>query len=117
MISREHRFHGRGSLKYVYKNGQTVRGEALNLRYCANPRRSSYRAAIIVSRKVSKSAVVRNRIRRRLYECLRLQADQLNTPSDIVLTVFSDYLEHAPAAEVERLVRDLLARAKLLSPA
>ena len=76
MISVRHRFHGYGSLRTVYQRGQTVRGPAITLKYrYRGPQRQPYRVAVVVSRKVHKSAVVRNRIRRRLYEIVR-QADQ-----------------------------------------
>ena len=52
MISQAHRFHGRNSLRFVYQRGQQVRGGALSLRYASNPRRQSYRMAVVVSRKV-----------------------------------------------------------------
>ena len=71
MISRKHRFHGYGSLRYVYQNGKTVRGPLASLKYVHNPRRDSYRFAIVVSKKVNKSAIVRNRIRRRLFAIIR----------------------------------------------
>jgi ribonuclease P protein component len=66
MLSRTHRFHGYGSLKKVYANGKSVRGGLIGLKYLAGGSKP-YRVAVVVSKKVHKSAVVRNRIRRRLY--------------------------------------------------
>jgi ribonuclease P protein component len=60
MISRAHRFHGYNSLNFVYRNGQTVRGPLFAIKYTINPKRKSYRAAVVVSKKVNKSAVARN---------------------------------------------------------
>ena len=88
MISRQHRFRGYGSLKYVYKNGATVRGPLFAVKAIENPKRDSYRLAVVVSRKVNKSAVARNRIRRRLYEAVRQLEVDIIRPYDIVLTVF-----------------------------
>ncbi len=64
MISRKHRFHGYGSLKYVYKNGAAVRGPLFAIKFVENPKRDTYRLAVVISRKINKSAVARNRIRR-----------------------------------------------------
>ncbi len=90
MISRSRRFHGFNSLKFVYRSGQTVRGPLFSIKYALNPRRQNYRLAVVVSRKVHKSAFGRNRIRRRLYEIVRQLEPKINQPFDIVLTVFHD---------------------------
>lgn len=114
MIGRSHRFHGYGSLRYTYQHGQTVRGPLCSLRYVQNERRKSYRLAIVVSKKVSKSAVVRNRIRRRLFEAMRQHEAELKQPYDMVLTVFSDQVAEIPAEEVTRLVKAQLKQAKII---
>ena len=111
MIARGHRFHGYGSLRYVYQNGKTVRGPLTALKFVANPRRSDYRLAVVVSKKVNKSAVVRNRIRRRLYEAFRRQ--EIKTPVDMVLTVFHEQVATLPAEELETLVRAQLRQAEI----
>ncbi len=114
MIARKHRFHGHGSLRFVYQHGQTVRGQMSSLKYIANDRRSTYRLAVVVSKKVSKSAVVRNRIRRRLYEAVRTHESAIRGPYDIVLTVFSEQMATVPAKELEKAITDQLKRAKII---
>jgi ribonuclease P protein component len=115
MISSAFRFHGHSGLHFVYNRGQTVRGPSLTLKFARNPKRHDYRCAVVVSKKVSKSAVVRNRIRRRIYECVRLHQDQLQA-YDLVFTVFSDSFATMPAADVQKLVLRQLAAAKLIAP-
>lgn len=100
MIGQKHRFRGSGSLRYVYSRGQTIRGPLFLIKSVLNDRRDSYRAAIVVSRKVHKSAVKRNRIRRRLYELIRLLDPQITEPYDIVITILSD--------QVAKTDRDIL---------
>ena len=39
MLSAQHRFHGHGSLRYVYKNGQAVRSHLITVKYTSNPYR------------------------------------------------------------------------------
>jgi ribonuclease P protein component len=90
MITQAHRFHGRSSLRFVYQRGQNIRGQELSLRYVLNTRIPRYRVAVVVSRKVSKSAVVRNRIRRRIYEIIRNAASGITEPYDLVFTVYSE---------------------------
>ena len=114
MISRQNRFHGYNSLNFVYRRGESVRDYHLALRYIRNPRRSTHRIAVIVSRKVDKSAVQRNRIRRRLYEVVRLHESAINGPYDIVFTVFSGQLADVPADKLARIVIGLCHKAGII---
>lgn len=114
MISRSHRFHGHNSLRYVYQHGRVVRGPLTAIKYIENQKRSTYRVAVVVSKKVSKSAVKRNRIRRRLYEQVRLNQDEITRPFDIVITVFHDQLAELPSDEVKRLVKAQLRQAGII---
>ena len=114
MIARKHRFHGYGSLRYVYQHGQTVRGPIIAMKFATNPKRQDYRLAVVVSKKVSKSAVKRNRIRRRLFEAVRLEADGFKEVYDIVLTVFNDELLNLPSTDVRKMIRAQLKQGRLL---
>lgn len=115
MISRMHRFHGFNALRGVYTKGQTVRGPLMAVRFIYNDRRSSYRAAVVVSRKIHKSAVVRNRIRRRIYEVIRRLEPRIVRPFDIVVTVFSDQIAEMDAGMLERAVAEQLVKAKIVA--
>ncbi|MDB5186361.1 MAG: putative Ribonuclease [Candidatus Saccharibacteria bacterium] len=115
MITRSHRFHGHGSLRYVYQHGKTVRGPLCALKYAQNDRRNTYRLAIVVSKKVHKSAVVRNRIRRRLYEAFRLETATLTAPYDMVVTVFHEQIAEMPAEELRRMVHAQLKQSEILT--
>ena len=110
MLSREHRFHGYTSLNFVYRHGTTVRNQHMALRYARNPKRLSYRVAVIVSRKVHKSAVQRNRVRRRIYEIVRAGKPVI-MPYDLVFSVYSEQIVETPPAELAHLVARLLAKA------
>jgi len=115
MIAKLHRFHGLTSLRLVYGRGQTVRGSALAVKYIQNSRRDTYRAAVVVSRKTHKSAVVRNRIRRRIYEIIRGMEPEIVKPYDIVVTVYSDQVADLPAADLRTVMADLLQKAGIAS--
>lgn len=110
MIGRAHRFHGYGSLKRVYQNGQSARSSQLNLRFATRSQGRPYRVAVVVSRKVSKSAVVRNRIRRRIYEVVR-QAPNVPAATDLVFTVFNEQLAELDAAQLAATIHELLQKA------
>ena len=114
MITRVHRFHGYSSLRFVYRNGQTIRGTQAALKYIRNDRQRTWRLAVVVSRKVSKSAVVRNRIRRRIYEIVRLQQDSISLPYDIVVLVFSPQLTELEPDRLTNLILELFVKAGII---
>lgn len=119
MIGRANRFHGYNALRHVYSRGQTARGPQVSLKYMTNLRRessiSSFRAAVVVSRKVHKSAVVRNRIRRRIYEIIRGQAANFDKPYDLIITVFSEQFANMPAPDLRQQITSQLERANIIT--
>jgi ribonuclease P protein component len=114
MITATHRFHGRSALRFVYQRGKTVRGGELSLRYAYNDRIAGYRVAVVASRKVSKSAVVRNRIRRRIYEIVRLEGERITKPYDLVFTVYNEAAAKLAHKRLSETVIGCLERAGVL---
>ncbi|MDO5343410.1 MAG: ribonuclease P protein component [Candidatus Saccharibacteria bacterium] len=113
MLEQKHRFHGHGSLRYVYAKGQAVRSSQMTVKYITNPRRASSRFSVVVSKKVFKSAVRRNRIRRRIYEIIRLELPRLKGHTDVAVMVFSPEIFSMPHAEVKRMVTHAFSTAGL----
>jgi len=98
----------------VYQRGQNIRGSLVSLKYAKNQQQQTYRVAIVVSRKVSKSAVVRNRIRRRLYEIVRKHAARITEPHDFVLSVYGEEVSTIPHIALEKMVTEQLKQAGIL---
>lgn len=115
MISNKHRFHGHNSLRYVYAHGRTVRSTVLGIRIAENSRQSKYRCAVVVSKKISKSAVQRNRMRRRIYEIIRRSEPIMSVSVDIVVTVYNESVATMPANELENTIIKLLKQAKIVA--
>jgi ribonuclease P protein component len=113
MLSIIHRFHGHGSLRYVYKNGRAIRSHLVTIKYVSNSHRKHSRFAVVVSKKVHKSAVGRNRIRRRLYEIVRHELPRIKMPHDVAIMVFSSELIALPHEETVQMIRDLFTQADL----
>jgi ribonuclease P protein component len=111
MIPGAHRFHGYGSLRSVYQRGQTARGQLVSLKHAQRGSNRPYRVAVVVSRKVSKSAVVRNRIRRRLYEAVRMTGSAIPPGSDLVFTVYGEQVAEIAPAKLQAAVDELLQKA------
>lgn len=112
MISMRHRFHGHGGVRAVYRDGRTVRGPLMTIKYMDRGKKPGYRAAVVVSKKVHKSAVTRNRIRRRVYEIIRQADPGLREHKDLVLTVFSGQVADMEASDLRQAVESLLAKAR-----
>lgn len=99
----------------MYSRGATIRGSLASLKYVLNDRRSEYRLAVVVSKKVSKSAVKRNRIRRRVYEVFRLEGGHITKPYDMVVTVFQEKAASLPYELLKKEVVELMKKAGIIS--
>ncbi len=113
MIASLFRFHGHNSLRYVYSKGKAQRSQLFTVKYTQNSRRKNPRFSIVVSKKVIKSAVGRNRIRRRLYEYVRLNMDRLNDVYDIVIICTSAELRTLPFSHISEQLNQLFDKASL----
>jgi ribonuclease P protein component len=87
-----------------------VRGQSLALKYCKNQKRTDYRLAVVVSKKVHKSAVTRNRIRRRVYEIIRKKTD-LKDAYDMIISVYDEGVATCTNDKLESQVIALIAKA------
>jgi ribonuclease P protein component len=67
----------------IFKNGKTVKGSFLILKFIPN-NLDSDRHAFMVSKKVSVRAVIRNKIRRRLSESVRLLEKNSKDKKDVI---------------------------------
>lgn len=114
MLAQKHRFHGYGSLKGVYSRGQGFRGSLISVKFIGDSSRQNkakaYRVAVVVSKKVHKSAVVRNRIRRRLYELVRMADTQPQPGTDVIFTVFSEQVAELESAKLKTMIDELLKK-------
>lgn len=114
MLGRAHRFHGYNSVQPIYRQAQTVRADGCSLHFKPNPRRRDYRLAVVVSKKVAKSAVQRNRIRRRVYELVRTSVT-IPEAHDLIITVFDADLASQPSAELAKTIQTLFQKSGLTS--
>jgi ribonuclease P protein component len=103
VLSKTNRFHGYGSLNYVYRKGQTSRSPYCAMKFVPG-KYDNYRVSVVVSKKVAKSAPERNRIRRRVYEAIRLNDKSLKN-QDIVITIFDDRFLTMPFDELQKSIR------------
>ena len=112
MLSKKYRFHSRGGVKYVYKHGKTIRRPKVSLVFAPNARGFT-RVAVVVSKKVMKTAVGRNRIRRRVYEALRVNFEMIPKRSDYIFVIYSKSVGKISFGELEKMLGELVAEAKV----
>jgi ribonuclease P protein component len=117
MISTLYRFHGHNSLRYVYANGRAIRTQAMTLKTTTNDRRKYSRFSVVVSKKVIKGAVGRNRIRRRLYEYIRTHIDDIDGIHDVVLICTSSELRTLPYEDLRSQLDQLFIKSGLFKEA
>ncbi len=111
MLSAKNRFHRRNHVNRVYREGKSARSGALSLKYRVAPKGEEVKFAVAVSKKVSKSAVKRNRIRRRIFELLRQEIDGLPPGFEGVLGVFDASISDLPHDQLKKHVHNLLNQA------
>jgi ribonuclease P protein component len=112
MLTRSNRFHGHGGVRRAYRLGRPIRSHNATLHVLRNDKVRRTKVAVVVSRKVDKSAVRRNRIRRRIYELVRPELHMFTNPTELVFTVYSVELATMPSQELQKLIHELLAKAK-----
>ena len=71
------------------------------------------RVAVVVSKKVLKTAVGRNRIRRRVYEAIRQNFEDLPEKRDYIFTVFTKDIVDMPYKDLEKILGDLVAQSRI----
>lgn len=80
----------------------------MTLKYIQNPRRKHSRVSVVISKKVHKSAVGRNRIRRRVYELMRHELPQFTGAYDIAVIIVSGETITASHDDLQKTVHSLL---------
>ena len=96
----------------VYRNGKRAYHKYFTLYYIEN-RRGENRLGFKVGKKLAK-ATKRNRLRRLMRECYRLNEDRLKTGYDIILAAREGSLEVDSYKEAAKIFHKLFVRANLI---
>jgi ribonuclease P protein component len=113
VLPNQNRLRRREDFAKVYAKGDRYRGTYLNLRILFDANDPLTRIGLVVSKKVSKLAVTRNRFKRQLRAIFRQLLSQLNDGLQIVVTV--TVVQGKPSyQELWDDLKNLLARAKVL---
>lgn len=113
MLPDTNRLRSEKAIEQLFKSGRNVRGRILGMKLL--PTSGPTRFAFIVSTKISKSAVVRNRIKRQMREIVRPLLLRLQWPADIALMA-QGAAKDSDFSALRQEVVSLLIRARLLPP-
>lgn len=83
MLAKQTRLTKKRDFERIYRKGKTVKNDFLILKTAPN-NLTINRFAFVVSQKISKKAIVRNKIKRRLRELTRLNADKMGVGCDFI---------------------------------
>lgn len=85
MIKKENRLQGKRTVGKILSRGSSFKTEHFSCRYLLANREGPVRLTVVVGRKISTLAVIRNSIKRRVREAF---ADELSKRQSIQLVVF-----------------------------
>lgn len=112
MLAANNRLRKAGDINRVYAKGRGVSTQGLGIKFLRTGL-ATHRLAVVVGKKVSKKAVVRNRIRRRLAEQVKDPGIKIPAGYDIILTAHED-LSELPTAELARRLGALLTKSAII---
>jgi len=114
MLPKNQRLKGKKLFNEIYKKGRVYSNNLLVI-YLFNrgnryPDLHESRAGFVVSKKISKKAVIRNKIRRRTSECYRILTSGICNNTDIIWCVRKAII-NATMSDIKSAVFDLLTKA------
>jgi len=113
MLSREYKLKKDNDFKKVFEKGKSYRDDFIKIRFLKNGLEIT-RFGIVVSSKISKKAVARNRIKRRLEEIIHSRLDQVKSGFDIVI-LFEPKVVDKNYKQIEEAFVNLVEKAKLIN--
>ena len=111
MLKSQYRLTKKKDFDQVFKSGRSAYNQMLGLKYVDSEFKNS-RFGIIISNRVSKKAVERNKLKRQIREIIRLQIDKIKPGKDCVLIALSPILGKS-YEEIERSIKGLCQRLRL----
>lgn len=112
MLAKINRLKKKKDFERVSKKGRSFKEDFLVLRIVSNNLKIN-RFGFVVSRKVSKKAFQRNKIKRRLRELIRLKLSKLKKGADVIL-IACPGLEAKDFWEIEENINKLFKKAKII---
>lgn len=111
MLPKNYRLTKEKDIKRVLSTGKPFFSPFFRLKYAKNGLEQS-RFSVVVSAKVSKKAVIRNKLRRQVQEIIWLNLDKISSGLDFVINLKLESLK----IDREKLEKDILAKFSKIKP-
>lgn len=112
MLAKVNRIRKRQDFSRIFRSGTSFRSQHLRLHVVRTPKNKRW--SITISTKISKKAVVRNRLRRRLNGFIREYWPQLQENIDVVIVVTRDFSQLETTALRQEFLK-LCSQANILT--
>lgn len=114
MLPRKNRLQKDWLINKVRRQGHRLRSDAFKISVKKRKRGSENRFALVISTKVSKKAVARNRLRRRAWAAIDRILPRMKPAHDIVINFFPQALEYS-VADLQAKIEKSFSRGKYLA--
>lgn len=94
MLAKKYKLTRKDDIPNILEEGKEIKSQYFVIKY-TNSDHEDNRFAIVVSSKISKKAVTRNRLRRQIFEIIRLNPEKISekSPKNIIILVRKPILE------------------------
>ncbi len=113
MLPKENRLKKKKDFEHVFKEGKGVKEDFLFLKFFPNKLKQS-RFGVVVSQKISKKAVTRNKLKRRIKKLIELNLPKIKRGKDVVLVALPG-LEARDIWEIEKTINNLFKKSKIVN--
>jgi len=111
MLKKENRLNKDKEFDIVFKKGKSVYNSILGVKALKNNLKHS-RIGIVVSTKVSKKAVSRNKIKRNIREVFKQELDNIEEGYDILFLALPSIM-NPKTADIEQSIKESLKKLRL----
>lgn len=109
MLPRKHTIGNRFRVEQIFKKGRRISGRFFQWRYMLG-RSATNQFSLILPKKLGRTAVLRNTLRRRVYEAIRRNLEHTPKTCYHVVCLLSPRIANASYAEIENDVRSLMKK-------
>ncbi len=110
MLTKENRLRKNNDFKSVFENGKSVSNELFFLKFKKN-NLGINRFGFVIGTKITKKAVLRNKIKRRLTEIIKKKLDEIESGLDIIL-IAKPKVINKNYSEIKQSIDDLFKKIK-----
>ena len=105
MLARKNRITGKSNFEKIKNEGVLYQGKAFGLAVLKREESNLPRFAFVISTKISKKAVERNRAKRRLGEAVRKNLDKTKNGFDVLFLAKKEILKSSAAEIADEITR------------